>query len=257
MDPYIEGSGRWRSFHTHYLSSLAATLNRTLPGGYVADIKEYILLGPTSEQLQRFAPDVSIREDDGAPGRDSGGGGAATATAAVAVPTYVPVNILDIDEERQAYLEIQRQADGAVVTTIELLSPGNKREPGLGQLTTKRKSAVLGGVSFVEIDLLLAGERTLAEPGMPAGDYFVMVSHAGDFRGVDVFPWRLEQRLPRVPVPLAGDDPAVPVDLQAVLADVYDRANFARMLDYAGGTPAANHERQTAWAKQVAGRRAT
>lgn len=42
----------------------------------------------------------------------------------------------------------------------------------------------------------------------------------------------LRQRLPRVRVPLAGDDPDVILDLQATFDRCYDQGAYARRLDY-------------------------
>lgn len=42
----------------------------------------------------------------------------------------------------------------------------------------------------------------------------------------------VRQRLPRVRVPLTGDDPDVVLDLQAVFDRCYDAAAYARSLDY-------------------------
>ena len=44
--------------------------------------------------------------------------------------------------------------------------------------------------------------------------------------------WPLAHRLPIIPIPLAGSDPDVPLDLQAVFNLVYVRAGYDYALDY-------------------------
>ena len=49
---------------------------------------------------------------------------------------------------------------------------------------------------------------------------------------VDVYGWTLRNRLPVIPVPLADDDPDVPLDLQAAFTTTYDRVGYDYALDY-------------------------
>jgi hypothetical protein len=44
---------------------------------------------------------------------------------------------------------------------------------------------------------------------------------------------RAGEPLPTIPVPLADDDPDVPLDLQAVFTATYERAGYDYSLDYA------------------------
>ena len=53
------------------------------------------------------------------------------------------------------------------------------------------------------------------------------------FPGMDPFiAWTLRDPLPTLPIPLADDDPDVPLDLQAALTTTYDRAGYDYSLDY-------------------------
>ena len=49
---------------------------------------------------------------------------------------------------------------------------------------------------------------------------------------MEVYAWTLRQPLPVIPVPLAGDDPDVPLNLQAAFTTTYDRAGYDYALDY-------------------------
>lgn len=57
----------------------------------------------------------------------------------------------------------------------------------------------------------------------------------------------LQERLPRVIVPLLEGDPDVVVDLQAVLNQVYQQGRYGMVLNYSGDPPAALGEQDKAW----------
>jgi hypothetical protein len=48
----------------------------------------------------------------------------------------------------------------------------------------------------------------------------------------ELYPHRLREPLPRFGIPLADDDPDVPLDLQAVVAHTYDAGVYQEWLDY-------------------------
>jgi hypothetical protein len=68
-----------------------------------------------------------------------------------------------LDEwHREAFVEIyEATPEQRLVTTIEVLSPTNKRpnSPGWDLYLRKRQSLMLGGVNLIEIDLLRGGQR--------------------------------------------------------------------------------------------------
>ena len=104
----------------------------------------------------------------------------------------------------------------------------------------KKQREVRGSQAhLVEIDLLRGGRHVLALPELVARrraayDYLVSVNRAVGNRGrFQFYPRRLRDRLPRIGVPLAGDDPDVPLDLQAGLARVYEDGAYHDRVDYA------------------------
>jgi hypothetical protein len=99
--------------------------------------------------------------------------------------------------------------------------------------------------SLIELDLLRAGRRVFPnihlEDGVrrlsPRPDYLVLVSRAWrrDNRslGYIVFPFRLPECLPCIPVPLKEGEPEMPLDLQYVFDRVYDSGPYRRgAVDY-------------------------
>jgi hypothetical protein len=67
---------------------------------------------------------------------------------------------------------------------------------------------------------------------MPYGDYFVHVSRVERRPSGKVWPIRLPQRLPVIPIPLRAPDPDAKLDLQQVLTTVYDRSSYDLTIDY-------------------------
>jgi Protein of unknown function (DUF4058) len=75
---------------------------------------------------------------------------------------------------------------------------------------------------------LRSGPHVLAVPEYAARreaeyDYLICVNRAKEPRDTyEIYPRRLRERLPRLGVPLAESDPDVVLDLQAVVAKVYE-----------------------------------
>jgi hypothetical protein len=70
--------------------------------------------------------------------------------------------VLVEDEHREAFVEIyEATPEQRLVTSIEILSPSNKRPraPGYDLYLCKRQSLLLGDANLVEIDLLRGGSR--------------------------------------------------------------------------------------------------
>jgi hypothetical protein len=87
-------------------------------------------------------------------------------------------------------------------------------------------------VHWVEIDLLREGVSLMLPGKVPEHEYLVTVSTFERRPDGIVWPIRLSQRLPVIPIPLrAGDDDAA-LDLQAVLNTAYDHAGYDTDIDY-------------------------
>jgi hypothetical protein len=254
MDPYLELPARWSGVHTALIVYIRDQLQPRLRPRYVAAIEERVYLD-IPERL--FGPDVRVqRARPDAPGP-------AVALAECDAPVRVRVALEDVHE---AYLTIlDRQADERVVTVIEVLSPTNKYAgPGRVSYLTKQQEIVQSSSHLVEIDLLRAGPHALAVPEHIARtraeyDYLVCVNRAQDPRTeFELYPTRLRERLPRLRVPLSGDDPEVPLDLQAVVAQVYEAGAYADRVRYDRPCVPALGEADQAWAYEriAAARRA-
>ena len=74
----------------------------------------------------------------------------------------------------------------------------------------------------------------------------------------DLYPIRIEARLPRIGIPLAEGDPDVVVDLQSLADRGYDRGQYARWIDYGKDAVPPLAAEAAAWADDLlrrAGRR--
>jgi hypothetical protein len=127
--------------------------------------------------------------------------------------------------------------DGKLITVIEYLIASNKVRPGSDDFKQKRSELLSAGVHLVEIDLVRAGDwKGLFEPPrIPVNGfstYRVIVRTATGRRGVFVFPIRLPDPLPDVPVPLRADDPKVFLPLQQMIDTIYTDGRYGRTLKY-------------------------
>jgi len=130
----------------------------------------------------------------------------ATTPAQLTLPVLQPVEV------RVPTVEIRDTALNVLVTCIEILSPVNKREPGLTGYRQKRQRLYQAGVNLIELDLLRRGSRPFNHPRLPSVPYLIELTRAQSGM-VDVWTLELPDRLPVIPVPLRQPDPDVPLDL--------------------------------------------
>ena len=246
MDPFIEGQV-WRGFHDSLIIELQATLVPDLRPHYVALVGERVYVERAGEDAPGYiGPDVAVARD--LPLREPAGeGGVAVLTAPVAVPLAMPERVEEI------FLEIYLRASQDLVTVIEVLSPSNKRlgSDGRREYLAKRDAILQSSVHLLELDLLRGEERLPMARPLPPAEYYAILSRARRRPMGEVWPIRLRDRLPVVPVPLAGKDPDVLVDLQEVFTRVYDRAGYDYTLDYDREPQPPLSEADAAWAKAL------
>src|SRR5262249_36255538 len=151
----------------------------------------------------------------------------ATALAEPAAPETAHVLRAFIEEEhREAFIEIyETDPETRLVTTIEVLSPSNKRPgtPGCDLYQRKRQSILLGDVSLVEIDLLRGGRRMPMLDPWPASPYTLLVARARHPQRCRVWEAHFQQPLPPIPVPLIKPDPDLLLNMQPRMDTIYRR----------------------------------
>jgi hypothetical protein len=246
MDPFIE-SQEWEDFHTRAITVIADMLAPRLGGRYAARIERRIYV----EHMDDPEPDLVIADVAIVP-RSSDQ--AVTGTELISLATPVTCVVAVPEERRESYLVVKDLERDRVVAIIELLSPSNKRRgSGRKEYVAKREEVLSSSTHLVELDLLRGGTRVPMRSALPRGDYYAVVSSAWTRPRSDVYAWHLPDRMPGIRIPLAARDEIVPLDLQAVLDTVYDRAQYGGTLRYSAPlVPPADAETQK-WIDRVLG----
>jgi hypothetical protein len=230
MDPYLEDPQIWPGVHSALVVYLRDHLQPQLRPRYIAAIEERVFVeGPRRD----IFPDVWLRR--GRP--EPRGPGAAVLDREDDTFVEVQVPAAEIHEPYVALLD--RQSGQSVVTVIEVVSPTNKYAgPGRESYLAKQAEVRSSPTHLIEIDLLRTGPHVLAVPewvarGQGLYNSLACVNRARGLRDrFQLYPRGLRQRLPRVRVPLAGDDPDALLDVQAVLAQTYEAGCYRDRLRY-------------------------
>ncbi len=232
MDPYLESPENWRSFHHLLAGEIMTALNQQLSPKYYADIEVHTIVDEIDIGTSSMYPDAAIFDRD--PGYSQG-------STAVAIPSAPHQRTaVTIEETKLRAVRIYLSETKELVTTIELLSPVNKRGNGLNQYCQKRRRILLSAVHFVEIDLLRGGQRPGWEVNDPPfdTDYLLLVNRAGSAkRNSDIWDVALNQALPALPFPLLYPDSDVVLEMQQLMENIYQRAAYARRIDYTQPMP--------------------
>ena len=228
MAPYIEAPDIWSDFHGDVAAEMRVELNRVLQPRYVARLTPHV-----TYEIVEIARDTAfvLMSESGNPVTPSGDGG-----SEVTVITARPVeSAVEIDVPLRLYtVEVHEMDTMRLVTAIEMLSPVNKRSSheAYHDYQRKRRALLRSTTHLLEIDLLRGGERPrLAQP-VPRAPYYVTLSRVDRRPYVEVWPIQLWEKLPVLPVPLLEPDPDAALDLGTVVAAVYDRGAYARLIDY-------------------------
>jgi hypothetical protein len=231
MDPYLEDPQIWEGFQARFIVYLCDALQPQIRPRYIASVERRVIVEVPGDGRRPIIPDVWV-------GRTLGHHGPTASTVAeIDGPVIVEVPGLEV---HQSYVQLLDTTTGLrVVTVIEVVSPSNKFPgPGRDLYLTKQGEVLRSPVHLVEIDLLRTGPHVLSVPeyaarGKQRYDYLVCVNRSVAGRDkFELYPRRLRERLPRIPVPLAGDDPDVSLDLQAVLEYTYRQGAYRDQLRY-------------------------
>jgi hypothetical protein len=195
MDPYLEGY-LWPDVHSALASKIRQQLTPLLRPKYAARLEVYLAEDPFPE-----------------------------GEIGILLPVTQPVQI------RLTSVEIRDTAHNKLISSIEILSPVNKREPGLSAYRHKKQRLYQADVHLLELDLLRRGTRPFDQPRLPKVPYCVALTRAQS-KQIEIWPVNLPTPLPVVPVPLQAPDSDVPLDLQTALTAIYDEAAYDLTLNY-------------------------
>jgi len=225
MDPYLESL--WHDVHTRMVPVFGTLLTPRLVPKYVTDLSSRIVIErlPDESPGERIIlPDVAVLHS----ARESAVVTPYVGTAAPPLRLRTPIEL----PTRLVTLYIREAATMRLVTVIELLSPVNKRGEGRREYLQKRTEVLDSSAHLVEIDLLRQGRRMPFLGDYPDTPYLAMVSRANARPVCEVWPIRLAEPLPVLPVPLLPPDPDVPLDLGEALRVTFEAARYDVRLDY-------------------------
>jgi hypothetical protein len=227
MDPYLEGE-LWTTVHSQLAAEIARQLAPQIAPRYVARTeKRFIIAAPEDLEEAEISiyTDVGVRTAQSKP-RSKGPAARVVLEAPLVMPTLME------EKSPHYWIEIRDARRRMLVTAIEILSPFNKRGHGRSEYLRKRDALLTSPAHLIEIDLLRKGRRLPMRRKLPEAEYFVFVSRAGQRPLTGIWPVRLQDPLPDVPVPLLKDDSDAVLDLQAALANVYDCLRYDLEVDY-------------------------
>ena len=254
MDPYIERAAIWPDFHDRLIAAIVGTLQPALRPKYAALAQDRLYLVESERPIYPDVAVVTTGWNRSWQANDEGGGVAVFESDA---PIVCDDDIL-VEELREPFIEIiEPAAGGRVVTAIEVVSPTNKSQSdGRNAYVSKRWEYLASGAHLVEIDLLRAGPSLVNAPArkleqLRPWDYVVSVTRQiAKRRRREIYAFALEQRLPRLAIPLANDDPDVVLDLNVPFMRCWDEGPYPMLLKYHEPPPGELAAERVAWCEQ-------
>lgn len=238
MDPFVEGRRIWGDFHDKFIVHIERAIQSRLPQHYVARISDRTFVENYDPDLElmlktRIGPDVEVQRklDQIRELR-----AAKAETVAVADPPLVEMHGQVEFEEREIFVDIYKlDPERQLVTSIELLSPSNKRRGSVGwdQYERKRNVFLHGYANLVEIDLLRGGKRHPMNESWPDSPYVITVFRREKAPAAEVWPAFTLQPLPTIPIPLLPPDADVAVALQPIVSDIFETSRYDGDVRYA------------------------
>jgi len=232
MDPYLEGY-LWPDCHQRLAGQICDLLTPQISPAYVARLNIYAVADQNpGEDVGIMYPDVDVlKRKVEEPAETYGSVVAPPLTPpSVSIPSIQPIEV------RIPVVEIRDRQHNQLITAIEILSPVNKRRPGLQPYIEKRKRLHEAGVHLLEIDLIRRGQRPFTHPKLPEAQYMAMLMRASTGL-TDVWAFNVQDVLPVLPVPLKPPAADVPLDLGKALKLIYERSMYHLSIDYSEVPP--------------------
>lgn len=251
MDPYLEWSVFWASFHSRLIVALSDAIAPQILPKYYIEIETRTYRDETESELLVGIPDLVILDSTEFQALPETEGVDTSRVATQSRPQLVelPMGL----ELKERYLEVRELGTDAVVTVIELLSPKNKRA-GTGRLAyeEKRQRVLASPAHLIELDLLRAHAPLPLRGSSLNWDYRILISRSEQRPTAELYGFDLEEPIPTFPLPLNPGDAEPWVDLQSICAGVYTRAGYDYRIDYRQPLPPPklSHDKQQ-WVDQL------
>jgi hypothetical protein len=174
-------------------------------------------------------------------------------TVAVEETESVALRAFIEEEFTERFIDIyQLEPERHLVTSIEVLSPSNKkpRSPGRKKYLRKRQALLLGRANLVEIDLLRGGARMPMLDPLPDSPYYLLVAREKFAPTCRVWRAFFDRPLPAIPVPLSPPHADIPLELQPLIEAIYERSRYGDDIHYEQSLDPPLTAEQTAWLQQ-------
>ncbi|RUR85117.1 DUF4058 family protein [Chlorogloeopsis fritschii PCC 9212] len=244
MNPYLEHPELFPGLHHWLIIEIARFLSPQLRPKYRVAVEVRMYETTDENSLLVGIPDVTVKSRQTTTDEK-------TTNVAIAAPTKQPMRVtipmpLTI---REGYLEVREVGTEALITTIEILSPSNKRTGKGRQMYEEKREQVLGSrTNLVEIDLLRKGEPMPFFDNGIVSHYRILVCRGDRRPYADLYAFNLQDAIPNFPLPLRSGDNEPVIDLQALLNEVYDVSGYDLVVDYSQEAVPALSEQDAVWA---------
>ena len=244
MDPWLEHPSLWPDVHNSVIAAIRDELSPRIAPDFVARLEQRTYILQQDNLIFLGRPDVAVAT-----------GLSPQLLVGEANPIGEGVLEVDLtyhDPLDESYLEIRDVKTRTVVTVIEVLSPANKVDiEGRRQYIQKRRNVLSTLTSFVEIDLLRAGEPMDIPAQRRSSDYRILVSRGFERYRSHLYFFGMRQTIPSISIPLLPGMEEPLLDLNRLLHDLYSRARFDLTLDYSQSPVPPLGEEDAAWANGV------
>lgn len=229
MDPYLEGY-LWPDLHQSLAHIIKVQLIPQVRPQYLVRTNTYIIADEgMQEDIGIMYPDVEVLQKNQTLKEPAIAYG--TTKRKEITPPTILIPAIPFVEVRIPVVELRDKKDNRLVTAIEILSPVNKRYPGLTSYRKKRKEMYKLGVHFIEIDLLRRGTKPLNNINVPNTHYSVSLVRANQ-KETAIWAFNVNQTFPIIPVPLNPNDADTVLDLGEAFQLAYAQNAYQDAINY-------------------------
>ena len=232
MYPYLEGAD-WQDVHNSLAYVIKRQLSPQLRPKYFARLEKYAVTD-TSPHLNMgiVYPDLDVWKKPPEAFKEAS---TAIMVEVALTPPTVTFPFIGALEVNVPIIEIKDKENNELITTLEILSPANKRNPGYDKYIEKQRKLHEWGVHLLEIDLVRQDERYFKHP-LVAKTHYLVTLLRGNSNKVDVWAIDIKDKLPVLPVPLKAPDADAVLNLQNAFDEMYREGLYADSINY-GKTP--------------------